>query len=113
MRILFGLGNAQLGQPESRQIFPEYIIDPPLLEHDREIEILAVIGQTHEGPQCRCRSAAESIERITAKRTGELAGPVSAEVHEYQHIAVFNPDPWLMVGDRGGGATNSSLSPRA
>ena len=96
VRVLLGLGDAQLRQAEAREVFAEAVRDRLRREGDRQArELVAVVRQADEARELRHAGARKAVEgRSASMRARHLPRAVGAEVHEHDDVAVAACASW-------------------
>jgi hypothetical protein len=79
-------------RPERGQVRAEPVVDRLRRESDRQaLELVAVAREADERRQAGRPASVESLERGIGERPRDLPGPIGAEVHEDDGVAVGDP----------------------
>ncbi len=88
VRVLLGLGDAQLPEPLRGDVFAETVADVLRQECRRQREVRAVAGQRAVVTEFGNAAARKAAEPGIGERARHLAGAVGAEIHEHHRITV-------------------------
>ena len=88
VRVLLGLGNAQLPEPLPGDVFAETVADVLRQECRRQREVRAVAGQRAVVTEFGYVASRKTAEPGIGERARHLAGAVGAEIHEHHRVAV-------------------------
>jgi len=88
VRVFFGLGDAQLPEPQIREVFAETVVDDLRRVGARQMKVFSIAAQRNETGEFGQINALEAAEGFFCQGARDLAGAVGAKIHEHHRITV-------------------------